>query len=328
MSKRPSSNSKGFIPPSSTSKHAKTTFSLVDMLAEITKLEKPEDIEKRALKLREDVIKEWNKGKNRDMKRVEIYLEAAKVLLTKLRYLPLSISPEAVESDMLVARDILEIGARFSVAKTESTSDPEGIKEFERYISQLKHYYFDMKKCVKKPSVHMYEILGMNLLNLLSQNKMANFHMELELFHPNVEEVLQNPYIKKAVEIEQCITEGQYNKIYELQKAKPEDLKSVGLTSPGFKYFVDHLESTLREHTIGIADTIGAAYTKLPMHCAMQLLNLNDSNKMANIIRAQNWVVKEGHIYFQTKKDNSDEIPAEELLKNALMYADEMDTIV
>jgi len=64
-----------------------------------------------------------------------------------------------------------------------------------------------------------------------------------------------------------------------------EDLKSVGLTSPGFKYFIDHLESTLREHDSGIASIIGAAYDTLSMQCAMQLLNLNDSKKMASIIK-------------------------------------------
>ncbi len=60
----------------------------------------------------------------------------------------------------------------------------------------------------------MYEILGMNLLNLLSQYRIADFHRELELFiHPNVDAVLENPYIKKAVEIEQYIMEGQYNQV-------------------------------------------------------------------------------------------------------------------
>ncbi|CAL8131482.1 unnamed protein product [Orchesella dallaii] len=361
MSKRKESssrtNSKGSV-LSSASKHAKTAKQTLEgMLAEIKELETPppsvlppgasnaaKELEKRkemekeyrkkrstfGTKLRDDLIKEWNKGKDRDMEKVELYLEASKVLLTKLN-LPLShnfvAGDKDTEKDLLVAMDILEIGARFSVAKTESSSDPKGIREFERYISQLKHYYFDMDKYVRKQSKHMFEILGMNLLNLLSQNKMEEFHMELEIF-PHLDLALKDPYIKKAVEIEQWITEGKFNKIYELQKAKLDDLRNVGLTSPGFKYFVDHLESTLREHSVGIASIIGAAYEKLSMQCAMQLLNLNDSNKLASIIKAQNWTVKEGHIYFQTNKDTSDEIPAEQLMKNALMYADELETIV
>lgn len=56
----------------------------------------------------------------------------------------------------------------------------------------------------------------MNLLNLLSQYKIADFHRELELFiHPNVDKVMEDPYIKKAVEIEKYIMEGQYNKVKE-----------------------------------------------------------------------------------------------------------------
>lgn len=60
----------------------------------------------------------------------------------------------------------------------------------------------------------MYEMLGMNLLKLLSQNRIMDFHIELELFvHSNTEKALNDPYIKKAVEIEQYLTEGRYNKV-------------------------------------------------------------------------------------------------------------------
>ncbi len=63
-------------------------------------------------------------------------------------------------------------------------------------------------------SPYMYEMLGMNLLKLLSQNRIMDFHMELELFvHFNTEKSLSDPYIKKAVEMEQYLTEGRYNKV-------------------------------------------------------------------------------------------------------------------
>lgn len=63
-------------------------------------------------------------------------------------------------------------------------------------------------------SAYMYEMLGMNLLKLLSQNRIMDFHIELELFvHSNTEKALNDPYIKKAVEIEQYLTEGRYNKV-------------------------------------------------------------------------------------------------------------------
>lgn len=47
----------------------------------------------------------------------------------------------ASAKDVLLAREILEIGAKASVAK----GTDEGIAEFERYYNQLKQYYFDLK---------------------------------------------------------------------------------------------------------------------------------------------------------------------------------------
>ncbi len=57
------------------------------------------------------------------------------------------------------------------------------------------------------------ELLGLNLLCLLSQNRVAEFHTELELFaHPDVH-ILENVYIKHAVALEQYLMEGRYNKV-------------------------------------------------------------------------------------------------------------------
>lgn len=57
------------------------------------------------------------------------------------------------------------------------------------------------------------ELLGLNLLCLLSQNRVAEFHTELELFaYPDVH-ILENVYIKHAVSLEQYLMEGRYNKV-------------------------------------------------------------------------------------------------------------------
>ncbi len=62
-------------------------------------------------------------------------------------------------------------------------------------------------------------------------------------------------------------------------------MKRSGLQSAGYKYFIDHLESTLKERTNEISDVIGAAYEKLSIEAAMKLLNLESSNKMAAIVK-------------------------------------------
>jgi 26S proteasome regulatory subunit N12 len=67
---------------------------------------------------------------------------------------------------------MLETGATWSV-KVKDT------KSFERYMTQLKTYYFDLSSQLKE-SVYMKELMGLYLLYLLSENRIGEFHTELE----------------------------------------------------------------------------------------------------------------------------------------------------
>ena len=60
-------------------------------------------------------------------------------------------------------------------------------------------------------SAYMHELVGCHLLCLLSQNKLAQFHSELEMI--SVSDLLNNIYIKHPVSIEQYLMEGSYNKV-------------------------------------------------------------------------------------------------------------------
>lgn len=66
-----------------------------------------------------------------------INISILQVALTQLTFLP-SNNTAANQKELILARDVLEIGAQWSVA----TKD---VKAFERYMSQLKCYYFDYK---------------------------------------------------------------------------------------------------------------------------------------------------------------------------------------
>lgn len=57
--------------------------------------------------------------------------------MTHLTFLPESTGKSSKEENM-IARDILEIGAFWSIAKRD-------IPSFERYMAQLKCYYLDFK---------------------------------------------------------------------------------------------------------------------------------------------------------------------------------------
>ena len=97
----------------------------------------------------------------------------------------------------------MEIGVEYSVAR-------EDVNAFERYMAMLKTYYMDYADKLEE-SPKKYELLGLNLLRLLSQNETAKFHTEIELLDPLT--IQENPYISCPVKLEQDIMEGSYKKV-------------------------------------------------------------------------------------------------------------------
>ena len=138
---------------------------------------------------------------------------------------------------MLIMREVYEIGAQYSVAARD-------VPSFERYMSMLKSVYTDQCKTLPESS-RMYELLGLNLLCLLSQNRLSDFHTELELLPPDI--LLGNPYIENPVQLEQFIMEGKYNKVIDTRYNVPAD---------SYKFFIDVLLVTIR-------DEIGKIYILL-----------------------------------------------------------------
>ena len=65
------------------------------------------------------------------------YFSSFQIALTQLTFLP-SNNTSANQKELILARDVLEIGAQWAVAAKD-------VKAFERFMSQLKCYYFDYK---------------------------------------------------------------------------------------------------------------------------------------------------------------------------------------
>ena len=108
---------------------------------------------------------EW-KSPTKNVKNIEILLEKLKLPLSQISFQQSDVSA----SPLVHCRDVLEIGAFFSI-------ETQRIDSFERYFSQLKVYYFDYKDLPGLPeSTNKYQLIGLNLLRLLSQNRLAEFH--------------------------------------------------------------------------------------------------------------------------------------------------------
>ena len=121
--------------------------------------------------------------------------------------------------ECILAREIYEYATFLSVEK-------EDIEGFERNFTVVKTYY-DEFGSILPASQKKYAILGLYLLYLLSYNKIAEYHTEIELIP--IEE-LSNVYIKVPISLEQYFVEGSYNKILSQKQNVPLE---------AYQFFID-----------------------------------------------------------------------------------------
>ncbi|KAF7840426.1 26S proteasome non-ATPase regulatory subunit 8-like protein A [Senna tora] len=237
-------------------------------------------------------------------------LSQLKVLLTQFRSLPplFEETPNAVH-ELTIARDIYEHAVFLSVKMEDQDA-------FERDFFQLKPYYTDARNRLP-PSQQEYPILGLNLLRLLVQNRIAEFHTELELLSSIA---LENPCIKHAVELEQSFMEGAYNRVLSARQTVPHDT---------YVYFMDLLAKTVRDEIAGCSEK---AYDYLSINDARQMLLFSSDQELYAYIKEEHpeWEVKNGCVYFQKAKESlpCKEIPSLQLINQTLSYARELERIV
>jgi len=250
--------------------------------------------------------KEWSKGAKMDKGKVAAMLEKLKLMLLKLSFIPTK-SDEANMKELLLSRDTLEIGAQYAVMQ-------EDIPGFERYMAQLQTYYHDHQGDLPD-SPFQYQLLGLNLLCLLSQNRVAEFHTELERLPAH--EVQSNVYIKHPVSLEQYIMEGSYNKVL---------LAKGNVPAESYKYFIDILMTTVRSE---IASCLEKAYADISCSDAARMLSISagDINAYA---AERKWQISGGRLQFRgTDLENEEQgVPSVQLANMAITYAREMEQIV
>lgn len=246
----------------------------------------------------------------KDFDTCQKFLSQLKVLLTGFRSLPplFEESPNAIH-ELTLARDIYEHAVVLSVKMEDQDA-------FERDFFQLKPYYTDAAGRLP-PSPQEYSILGLNLLRLLVQNRIAEFHTELELLSATA---LENPCIKHAVELEQSFMEGAYNRVLNARQTVPHET---------YVYFMDLLAKTVRDEIAGCSEK---AYDYLSITDARQMLLFSSDQQLFEYIKEDHpeWEVKNGFVYFQKAKETAPckEIPSLQLINQTLSYARELERIV
>lgn len=183
-------------------------------------------------------------------------------------------------------------------------------------MSQLKCYYYDYKNLIPE-SQNKYKLLGLNLLFLLSQNRVAEFHTELELLPCEI--IQSNKFIQHPLSLEQCLMEGRYNKLFKAKNDSPDET---------YYFFIDILLDTVRNE---IGACLERAYEIISVQEAAKRLNLSSKDEVIRFAQKRNWTLgKDGFYHFndQSEAKAKEPIPSVELVEVAITYARELEMIV
>ncbi|ODQ51462.1 hypothetical protein SAICODRAFT_95652 [Saitoella complicata NRRL Y-17804] len=232
-------------------------------------------------------------------------------------------SPEAPHAKLLIAREALEIGAYTAIHLTSPST-------FARYFTQLSPFYFPSLGL--PASEHQYPLTGLHLLYLLSESKIAEFHIFLESL---AESDLEQKWLKHAVMLERWLMEGSYDRVWRARNEAPAD---------EYLFFMDMLMETIRNE---IAECAERAYTVLPLTNAKQIFFLEDESSVVDFANEHEWDVRDSRIYFPaagaTDGDammidgdaqkagvalKSTGLPTEKMIAQTLEYARELEQIV
>lgn len=262
----------------------------------------------RTVKLFEDFKQQFN-SPNPDLPQSKKLMDQLKLALLQLS-IPLPGSKELespqVQKELLLSREILEHAVLLSVKAKD-------IPAFERYFAQVKPYYFDYAKYLPT-SQRQFSTIGLNLLRLLAQNRIAEFHSELELLpldqHLNV-------YIRHPIALEQFIMEGSYHKVRSARADVPAE---------SYTFFMDILMDTVRNE---IADCIERAFNTLPVQEALKLLQVTGTDQLQAFVGdKRDWTINGQNVVFGKGEEAKNTIPSRQLIQESLTYAKELERIV
>jgi 26S proteasome regulatory subunit N12 len=212
-------------------------------------------------------------------------------------------SPPGSEQHMLMAAQALEIGILLTVKEGDMDA-------FGRNVAQLKTHYAVLRTTPRK-----CHILGLNLMHLLVENRLSEFHAELELL---TEEEAGNAFVSFPINLERQLMVGIYDEI--LNVTVPDEY---------FQVFVDNLLQTVRD---SIADCVEVSYKTMKLADAMVMMKFDSQPTLLEYVDnfRDDWIVQGDTLCFQPPPSGSkaSDIPSMKLISQSLSYATEMERIV
>lgn len=199
---------------------------------------------------------------------VRSLLTKLKIGLTENNLLVPSSSSASSSAELVLAREVLEIGAFYSVRIGD-------IAAFDRYISLLTPFY----DASLPASAHYEPLLGLRLLRLLSSNQISAFHTLIETLPNGL--VNGSKFLQHPVSLERWLMEGSYSKVWRLSReAPPQD---------EYRFFVDLLMDMIRNE---IASCEEKAYDSLALHDAATLLFFDNLEQVLGFAQSVSYLGK------------------------------------
>lgn len=164
-------------------------------------------------------------------------------------------------------------------------------------------------------------VIGLYLLYLLSQNKIAEFHVELQSI-PSSEH--SNVYINVPVSLEQYFVDGNYAKVLATKNAPLE----------AYNFFIEKFIDTVRTE---IARSVEVSYKQLPLKDACEIFMLDNVEQLKAFVEKEThnhpedrkitWAIDDNYLLFVTNVEK-EAIPAKKMMYQVLEYALELQKIV
>ena len=211
----------------------------------------------------------------------------------------------ASESYAPVATSALELGVLLTVAAGD-------LDAFSRNLAQLKPYYSRGIESERKN-----HILGLNLMFLLVENRLSEFHAELELLTASE---AGNFFVSFPIQLERQLMVGSYDEVLSANSRIPD---------ASYEFFMDSLLQTVRD---SIADCVEVSYKTMKMQDAMTMMKFDSSDQLKEYIEEcrDDWLVEGDTLCFQPPPAGSkaSDIPSMKLIAQSLTYATELERIV
>ena len=223
--------------------------------------------------------------------------------------LELASGSEASVDSITLAANALELGVLLSVADDD-------LDAFARNISQLKPYYAALSSMSNAATTERKcHVLGLNLMNLLVDNRLSEFHAELELLS---EEEASTPFVSFPITLERQLMVGSYDEV--LKQTVPDS---------SYNFFMDNLLETVRD---SIADCVEVSYKAMKLADAVTMMKFESTAELQEYIqeKREDWIVEGDTLTFQPPPVGSKavDIPSMNLIKQSLTYATELERIV